>query len=378
MKIAFIGQKDIGPEAPAGGVETYVAELATRLAALGHQVVVYSRGGRARTYKGVKIVAVRTVEDWRWAAVVSSFWATLAAARGGFDVIHYQGIGPGFFVWLARLLALFGAVRGRTSHSKIVTTFHSRDYEHRKWPWFGRWFFKTGEWVSVRLSHKVIVISRHLQEYVKARYGVVAEYLPQGVALPKPSLSGLRAYGLKSGQYILAVNRLEPHKGLEIILEAYEQLDFKIRREHPLVMVGAAADLNYGAGLRRRAGRTQSIKWLRSMSRESVAGLLTHAACFVQASQSEGLSITLLEAMAAGCPVVASDIPANREVIKNAAQRFRPGDQWGLTQALETAIKNVSPRRLASQAHAPELIKEYNWEKVAGEYGNLYQKLLVD
>ena len=372
MKIAFIGQKDIGPKAPAGGVETYVAELATRLAALGHEVVVYSRGGRARTYKGVKILPVRTVEDWRWAAVVSSFWATLDAARGGFDIIHYQGIGPGFFVWLARGLSLLGP----TPQCKVVVTFHSRDYEHRKWPWFGRWFFITGEWVAVRLSHKVIVISRHLQEYVNARYAVVAEYLPQGVALAKPSLSGLRFNSLKPGQYILAVNRLEPHKGLEIILDAYKQLDLKIRRHYLLVIAGAAADLNYGAGLRRRAGRTQSIKWLGSQSRESVAGLLTHAACFVQASQSEGLSITLLEAMAAGCPVVASDIPANREVIKNSSQRFKPGDQWGLTQALETAIKNVSPRRLASQAHAPELIKEYNWDKVAEQYEALYKKFL--
>ena len=108
MKITFIGHKRIPSR--EGGVEIVVDELATRMAALGEQVVAYSRKGHnvagaefdnesnisdaPYLYKGVRVVPVTTIEAKGLAALSSSFFATLKALKARPDVIHYHAEGP--------------------------------------------------------------------------------------------------------------------------------------------------------------------------------------------------------------------------------------------------------------------------------------------
>lgn len=361
MKIAFIGQKDIGPGAPAGGVETYVAELAPRLVARGHRVRVFSRGqGSTRIFRGVKISPLGGHNDWHWAAVSNAFVATLEASSGDFDIINYQGIGPGFFSWLARIIA---------PSAKIVVTFHSRDYEHSKWPWFGKLFFRLGEFSSLYFSHKVVVVGQHLNNYIKARYGRGVDYIAQGAGgSTRASFAAFKKARLIKDRYILSVGRLEPHKGFELLIRAYQSLAPALRQQYQLVIVGTgrATYLRHLKNL----GRGSGITFLGELSRGEVKGLLENARLFVLPSSSEGLSITLLEALAARCAVLVSDIPANREVVQNPKQRFKIKEAGSLNAALKFALNE------APQGHAPALTNEYSWDQVAARYDELYREVL--
>lgn len=122
LKIAMLGHKRIPSR--EGGIEIVVEELSTRMVELGHAVTCYNRkghhvsgaefDGEAKTeYKGVKLKTVPTIERKGLAAVTSSFFASLFAAVGPYDVVHIHAEGPAFFCWLPKL---FG--------KRVVVTIH--------------------------------------------------------------------------------------------------------------------------------------------------------------------------------------------------------------------------------------------------------------
>lgn len=126
MKIAFIGQKGI--PAVGGGVERYVEDVATRLAALSHEVIVYTRPNYTPSflteYKGVSLISLPSIPTKHLDAISHTFLATLRAIFSGVDIIHYQSIGPALLSWLPKLLR---------PKIKVISTLQSRDYEHLKW-----------------------------------------------------------------------------------------------------------------------------------------------------------------------------------------------------------------------------------------------------
>ena len=122
MKIAFIGQKGI--PALSGGVEKHVEQLAVRMAKEGHDVVAYVRSSytpaESKNFKGVRLVHVPCIHTKHLEALSYSFMATLHAVfLAQYDVIHFHSIGPSIFAFIPRLLK---------PSSKVIATFHSRDY----------------------------------------------------------------------------------------------------------------------------------------------------------------------------------------------------------------------------------------------------------
>ena len=101
----MIGHKRIpGRE---GGIEVVVEELSTRMANLGNEVTVYNRKSKfiepQKKYKGVRIITIPTIEKKSTDAVVYSFFASIHALFQHYDVIHYHGIGPSFFLLLPHI-----------------------------------------------------------------------------------------------------------------------------------------------------------------------------------------------------------------------------------------------------------------------------------
>lgn len=108
----MIGHKRIPSR--EGGVEVVVEELSTRMVKLGHQVTCYDRKGhhvsgeefdtnRPVEYKGVSIIPVWTIDKKGLAAVTSSISASIRAAIGKYDIVHYHAEGPCAMLWLPKL-----------------------------------------------------------------------------------------------------------------------------------------------------------------------------------------------------------------------------------------------------------------------------------
>ncbi len=365
MKIAFIGQKGI--PAQGGGVERYVEDLTARLVSNGHEVVVYTRAhytpAKLKEYQGVKLVSLPTIKTKHLDAIVHSSLASLHAVIKGFDVIHFQSIGPALICWLPKLLS---------PKTKIVSTLQSRDYEHQKWGRFAKFMLKLGERSMCFWSDEVIVVTRLMEQYVKEQYGLNAHYIPNGTNLYEPvSCDKLGQWELVKGNYIVAISRLIRHKGLQYLIQAYKNLG---QTDKKLVIVGDGAYTdNYVQELKDLAADEPNIIFTGNQTGEVLAQLYANAYLFVQPSESEGLSLALLEAMARAVPVLVSNIEENREAIGAAGFIFTNKDVADLTEKLRFLLIEddlVKTRGVAGRARVAE---HFNWENIAKDVIKVYE-----
>ena len=113
----MIGQR--GVPATFGGVERHVEELGARLAADGHEVVVFCRRGYGESeperYRWMRLVHQRTVDSKHLESFVASATATAATLGKGYDVVHYHAVGPGLFSPVVRALSGAHIVHGDLS-----------------------------------------------------------------------------------------------------------------------------------------------------------------------------------------------------------------------------------------------------------------------
>ena len=132
-------------------------------------------------------------------------------------------------------------------------------------------------------------------------------------------------FGLKKGGYFLVVGSLAPHKNLAVLGKA---LTLRRERSLPLAVVGTPDPRIFGSAVEHRPDN--GIEFLGRVSDEELKGLYRHARALLFPSFSEGFGLPALEAMACGCPVVASDAGALPETCAGAALFCSPDrpDEW--------------------------------------------------
>jgi glycosyltransferase involved in cell wall biosynthesis len=372
MRIAFIGQKGI--PALSGGVEKHVEQLAVRMAREGHEVFAYVRSHYTdpslKEYKGVKLIHVPSIRRKNLDAITHTFFATVHALFRRYDVIHYQSIGPSTLSIVPRLLK-----RG----TRVVATFHCQDYLHKKWSWFGRLYLKFGEYVACTVPEKTVVVSDGLRRHALKRYGCDAVVIPNGAeARTGVGSDMLEEFGLKEKKYILSVGRLVKHKGVHYLIKAFEQLEDtnRVPNNFKLVIVGKNAETpEYERYLRVISEGRKNIVFLGERVGETLDQLFANAAVFVQPSESEGLSIALLEAMGHGVVPVVSDIEANMEAVAEAGITFKNKDVEDLKNKLAYFFsRQTEAERLAEEAR--KRVKDhYSWDAIANKTLELYRGL---
>lgn len=162
-----------------------------------------------------------------------------------------------------------------------------------------------------------------------------------------------------NGGYALFVGRLSPEKGLGTLLKAWSRLEadvtLKIVGDGPLRDEVAEA-----------SERTPKIEWLGAQPHKEVTKLMQHAMCLVFPSQwYEGLPRVIIEAFAAGTPVVASDLGAMSSLVKQEVTglRFPPGDSEALASKIDWIhMHRDARRRLRSNARS-EFEDNYSAER---------------
>lgn len=380
MKIAFIGQKGI--PARGGGVERYVEDLSVRLASpklasegefsSTNEVIVYTRSHytpkKLKTYKSVKLISLPSWHSKHLDAITHTILASVHATFSRVEVVHFQSIGPALVAWLPKLL---------NPKIKIVSTLQSRDYEHQKWGVFARLMLKLGERMMCAVSDEVIVVTRSMENYVKEKYDVTSHYIPNGANLYQ-EVGGelISQWGLTKDNYIVAISRLVRHKGLSYLIKAYQDLG---ETDKKLVIVGEGAFTDgYVQELKALAAGNENIVFTGNQTGDTLAQLYANAYLFVQPSESEGLSLALLEAMARRVPVLVSDISENKEAVNEVGFLFKNKDTNDLLEKLRfllNEVELVKDRGLAGR----ELVKtQFNWDIIAKDVLAVYEQALLD
>ena len=333
-----------------GGTEIYLRRLLDALGALDppHQFVIYTNRetgielGPEHFVKRVQPVQAR-YRPWRIAWEQTGL--VRALRRDQVDVL----LNPGF---TAPLLA----------PCPQVTVFH--DLQHLRHPehfrWFDLPFWRMLLYGSVRRSQRLIAVSEATRADLEKHYGVhAADVIHHGV---EPEFFTLRRG--RPQPYLLCVSTLHPHKNLDLLVSAFAEFR-RGRPEFRLVIAGMrgfhAEALEHRIAAENASDFVRLTGWI---PREQLYDLFRDAWAFVYPSTFEGFGMPVLEAMAAGVPLVCSSIPPLREVAAGAALYFDPGDRSALLDAMRRVVED-EPLRERLAAEGRERAREFSWERSA-------------
>lgn len=371
LRIAMLGHKRIPSR--EGGIEIVVEELATRMAKKSHSVTCYNRKGhnvagsefdgtKLKTYKGVTLQEVFTIDKRGLAAMTASVSASLRAALGNYDVVHIHAEDPAFMCWLPKL---FG--------KRVIVTVHGLDHQRAKWGKFASWYIRSGEKNAVRFADEIIVLSKGVQDYFQNTYGRTTRFIPNGVnkAKLRKARQITEKWGLTKDSYILYLGRIVPEKGERYLIEAFKQT----KTDKKLVIAGGSSDTQaFMDELKSLAKDDDRIIFTGFVQGEILEELYSNPYIYTLPSDLEGMPLSLLEAMSYGNCCLTSDIPECAEVVEDKALLFRKSDVSDLKAKLQNACDH--PEMVESyKAQAEEFIcRKYNWDDVVEKTLKLYQR----
>ncbi|WP_254279319.1 glycosyltransferase family 4 protein [Haloarcula marina] len=352
-----------------GGAEKRIYELGTRLADRGHSVTVYGRhywdGPAVREYDGMTLRAVAPERDLytdgrRSIPEAIDFAAratpSLARRAGDHDVL-VASVFPYFPVFACKLVAA-----GRTP---LVTTWHEvwGDYWDEYLGALGV-AGKSVERLAAAVPQHPIAVSGTTADALTA-IGPAREDIQvvhNGIDVDHVQTIA----PAENGTDLLYVGRLIPEKNVDMLLDAFDRLD----RQYTLGIVGDGPERD---ALERRAeslGLGDRVTFQGFVeAHDDVLGAMRAADVFVSPSVREGFGITLVEAMAAGCDVVAVDHPnvASREVLGDTGRLVDP-----TVESLATGIEDA----LAGETGPTpplERAREFDWDAIATQALDAYE-----
>lgn len=369
LNIAMLGQKRVPSR--EGGVEVVVEELSTRMVALGHSVTCYNRSGHhvsgkefdgkaRKTYKGIRLKTVPTVNRRGFAAMTSSLFGAIACTFSRYDVVHFHAEGPCAMLWLPKL---FG--------KRCVATIHGIDWQRAKWGGIASRYIKFGEWVAAHCADEIIVLSQNVKNYFLETYGRETVFIPNGISRPaiREPEEIERLFGLRKDEYILFLGRLVPEKGLANLVTAFRQV--KTRKK--LVIAGGNSDSGlFMRELQHLAEGDGRILFTGFVQGRPLEELYSNAYFYTLPSDLEGMPLSLLEAMSYGNACLVSDIPECAEVVGDKAVTFRRGDMEDLRDKLQQLCDAPQTVRQLREGACEYILRKYNWDDVVRRTLTLY------
>ncbi|HEX4405714.1 MAG TPA: glycosyltransferase [Polyangia bacterium] len=181
-----------------------------------------------------------------------------------------------------------------------------------------------------------------------------------------------RALGAADGEIVIgSVGRLVSVKNYELLLRAFSRVSAPGR----LVLIGDGPERAKLESLAAASGVADRTTFLGH--REDVAELMVGLDVFVLPSRSEGMSNTLLEAMAAAVPTIASDVGGNREIVEDGRSGllFRSEDDAGLLDRLSRLVGDRERRAELGRAGRERVTRDFSMDAMIGKYEALYERV---
>jgi phosphatidylinositol alpha-mannosyltransferase len=352
-----------------GGVSAHVADLAEALIRMGHEVsvlapaefdellpdyVVSTGKPRAVKYNGSVArlsfgpIAARKVSKW--------------IEDGEFDVLHvHEPLAPSLSV-----LACWAA------KGPIVATWHSSMDKSRMMLTLSKLAQTAMEKVSARIA-----VSEAARATLIKHVGGDAVVIPNGVDISTFTNAKPMFGWPGANQSIVFLGRGdEPRKGLSVLVEAYPE----IRRQHPQVRLLIAGPGEPDDTLKKLSREDRaSVTVLGMVAPQDKASVLASGTIYVAPNTGgESFGIVLLEAMASGTPVVASDLEAFKRVLDNGKAGITFENEN--SQDLATVVSNLlsdSVRRTELSAQGKLRAAEFDWSVVAERIVDVYESIRV-
>ncbi len=355
MRVAVIGTRGF-PDIQ-GGVERHCECLYPRFGGFVEAIKVYRRRPymssetRLAHYPRISFVDLPSTRIKGFEAVFHTFLCCMHLLFHRVDVVHIHNIGPGMFTPLLRLYGF-----------KVVITYHSPNYEHKKWGTIAKLILRTSESLSFGFANKIIFVNKFQMEKAPLSIQKKSVYIPNGIddISRSEATDYIDKIGAKKGEYVLGVGRLTPEKGFEYLVEAVNKLD-EVKQ---LVIAGAT---DHGDGYLQRLKEldvNNKVIFAGFVGGENLRQLYSHARMFVLSSENEGFPLVMLEAMNYDLPMVVSDIPATHLV-------ELPSNCYAEKGNVESFVNRIVEKYNEKDIRKYDL-SEYNWNMVVKQTISAY------
>ena len=340
-----------------GGVEKHCEELYPLLGKE-MEIIVFRRKAYIASKKGyenIRFVDLPSTRIKGVEAFIHSFLATLYTIGLRPDVAHIHNIGPAFFAPLLKLFSI-----------PVVLTYHSPNYEHKKWGNLAKRLLRLCEYIALRFADRIVFVNRfQMQKYTRPVQNK-SVYIPNGIKKPDTTKNKnyLEEIGVVPGKYILSVGRITPEKGFHTLISAFgmqEKMDYKL-----VIAGGVEFENNYMQELG-ALGKGLPIVFTGYVYGDNLAQLYSNAALYILASENEGFPLVLLEAMSYRRNVLVSDIPATHLVELRESDYFLAGD-------VEELAKGIKKKLLEPPEREYDL-SEFTWDNHAIQVSEVYSRI---
>ena len=346
-----------------GGVQTHVRAQAATLRARGHEVTVIAPRMWSATSPGDHEQADEIVRVGRAVSIpangsiapitfgpVAGVGVRRALANLRPEVVHlHEPLIPSL-----SLLALLN------SHAPCVGTFHASSESSVAYRLARPILKRAIDRLRVRIA--VSDAARHLiGRYFPGDY----EDIPNGVEVARYAAAPLVDLG--AGRIVLFLGRIERRKGLEVLIQAVTRLR---DLEPKLIVVGTGPEERTARSLAARLG--VEVQFIGGVHDDLKAGIFRSADVYcAPALGGESFGIVLIEAMAAGTPVVCSDLQGFRGVAGEAATLVPPGDPGRLADALREILTDDDAARSMSEK-GRSVADRYDWPRLGERLEDVY------
>lgn len=370
MKIAFVSTRGIPNN--YGGFEQFAEYISVGLVARGHDVTVYSphfHPYKESSYKGVKIKHIYSPEKWMGSSVGSFFYdfSSLrdALKNENFDIIYeagYTSIIPAY-IWFN--------IKNR-KNPIVVTNMDGLEYKRSKFNPLVQKFIFWEEKMAVKHSHYLIADNMGIHDYYKEKYRRDSKFLAYGADIHTDfNVDTLSEYDVTADNYYILIARLEPENNIEMAIQGY--LKSNENGKKPLLIIGNTTT-PHGKYLSGKYGHIDSVRFLGGIYNFKVLDDLRHfSSAYFHGHSVGGTNPSLLEAMAAGCFILANDNIFNRSVLKDNAIYYNSPDE---VMRILNDEKCFSDKEALIANNIQRISTDYSWERLVDQHEEYFKELL--
>lgn len=359
MKIVLIG----GQEVPGiGGAEAYMMNLAKELCAQGHSATIICSGRKPyeTTIDNVKIIH-KVCPKSNIVALPLLFFKSIGYIiknRKDIDVVNFQSIFLAFIPgWISSLVGC-----------KVCYTIHSLPEDNPKHGGVMRLLMRIVAFVSIWLCGKnFTTISKSKAREIKARYGKRCTVIPCGITANKncEETDILSRLGIEKESYYLTIGRIDPIKNLDTLIKAF----IKHNSSDKQLVIAGNYENEHGKHLKEIAKGNKNIIFAGIVMGDDKETLLKNCFANCLVSSSEGMPISLLEAMIYAKPCIITDIPAIKEITEQALGYWCSVANVDSLCAQMSVIEREYESAKAKGIKLKENIEnKYLWDKVVQKY----------
>ena len=325
-----------------GGIAQHVSGLKKFLETNNHKVEIISS-------ENTFIIPIKGLKNPSF--MLSSFLK--AKFKKNQDIVHAHNIPAAFAMKNTsgkKILSLHGIFSQQIDmiHGKTSGTL-SKKYEIDALKW----------------ADAITVISKEAHEYY-TKLGFKTIQIPNAINLENLPQDEDRRFK----KQIIFVGRLSKEKGIETIMEISKKLPNDIN----LLIVGSGPE---SGKIKKLSETLDNIHYLGYQTHENSIKLIRGSDVLIQPSLHEGISTTLLEAMACKVPIIATNVGGNKELIKHGktGMLIEPNNSKELLKLIDHFYSDqMLTQKIIEEAFIT--VKNYDWQQIGQQYMNLYNSLL--